>query len=152
MGDRRSRSARSLTATPRREKAPIRLEKETRRCRETTDRLQLLGQPQTANPAWVDLNRAVLDTLVLIGFATRQRSLEVGLELARDLPPVWGCEGPVRGEVTLLCMNAVRAMPQGGRLVVKTSRPAGESVRFEVRDDSPGGSLRLVATLPTQGA
>jgi len=36
------------------------LEQETRRCRETTDKLLLLGQPYAAKPVWVDLNRAVV--------------------------------------------------------------------------------------------
>lgn len=114
------------------------LEQETRRCRETTDKLLLLGQPYASKPVWVDLNRAVRDTLALLSFATRRQRVEVVTELAHDLPPVWGREGSLRGVVMNLCMNAVQAMGTGGHLAVRTSRLGEERVLLEVQDDGPG--------------
>jgi PAS domain S-box-containing protein len=114
------------------------LEQETRRCRETTDKLLLLGQPYVSKPVWVDLNRAVRDTLALLSFATRRQHVDVAMELASDLPPVWGREGGLRGVVMNLCMNAVQAMSGGGRLTVRTSRLGEERVLLEVQDDGPG--------------
>ena len=104
------------------------LEQETRRCRETTDKLLLLGQPYVSKPVWVDLNRAVRDTLALLSFATRRQRVEVATDLAPDLPPVWGREGGLRGVVMNLCMNAVQAMSGGGHLQVRTSRLGEERV------------------------
>ena len=114
------------------------LEQETRRCRETTDKLLLLGQPYASKPVWVDLNRAARDTLALLSFATRRQRIEAVAELAHDLPPVWGREGALRGVIMNLCMNAVQAMSVGGRLVVRTSRLGDERVILEVQDDGPG--------------
>ncbi len=114
------------------------LEQETRRCRETTDKLLLLGQPYSSKPVWVDLNRAVRDTLALLSFATRRQRIEVRTELAHDLPPVWGREGGLRGVVMNLCMNAVQAMGTGGHLDVRTNRLGEERVQLEVQDDGPG--------------
>jgi hypothetical protein len=114
------------------------LEQETRRCRDTTDKLLLLGQPYVSKPVWVDLNRAVRDTLALLSFATRRQRVEVATELAPDLPPVWGREGGLRGVVMNLCMNAVQAMSGGGHLVVRTTRLGSERVLLEVQDDGPG--------------
>jgi signal transduction histidine kinase len=114
------------------------LERETRRCRETTDKLLLLGQPYSSRPTWVDLNRAVQDTLTLLSFATRQQGIEVAAELAPPLSHVWGREIALRGVLMNLCMNAVQAMPEGGRLTVRTSACTGERVRLEVQDTGPG--------------
>ncbi len=114
------------------------LEQETRRCRETTDKLLLLGQPYAAKPVWVDLNRAVRDTLALLSFATRRQHIETTADLAADLPPVWGREGGLRGVVMNLCMNAVQAMGTGGHLAVRTARLGDDRVTLEVQDDGPG--------------
>ena len=114
------------------------LEQETRRCRETTDKLLLLGQPYVAKPVWVDLNRAARDTLALLSFATRRQRIEVSVDLAPDLPPVWGREGGLRGVAMNLCMNAVQAMAGGGHLMVRTSRQGDDRVVLVVEDDGPG--------------
>jgi PAS domain S-box-containing protein len=114
------------------------LEQETRRCRETTDKLLLLGQPYVAKPVWVDLNRAVRDTLALLSFATRRQRIDVEVDLAADLPPVWGREGGLRGVVMNLCMNAVQAMATGGGLRVATSRLGDDRVTMVVTDTGPG--------------
>jgi len=60
------------------------------------------------------------------------------MELAADLPPVWGREGSLRGVVMNLCMNAVQAMTGGGRLLVRTSRLGDDRVVLVVQDDGPG--------------
>jgi PAS domain S-box-containing protein len=114
------------------------LEQETRRCRETTDKLLLLGQPYASKPVWVDVNRAARDTLALLSFATRRQRIEVNADLAPDLPPVWGREGALRGVLMNLCMNAVQAMAHGGHLAVRTLRLGEERVVLEVQDDGPG--------------
>lgn len=113
------------------------LERETRRCRETTDKLLLLGQPLSTHPGWVDLNKAVADTLALLRFATRKQGIHPTLELHPDLPRVWGRESALRGMLMNLCMNAVQAMADGGSLTVRTAF-VGDRVRIVVEDDGPG--------------
>ncbi|MCC6649529.1 MAG: PAS domain-containing protein [Candidatus Eisenbacteria bacterium] len=114
------------------------LEQETRRCRETTDKLLLLGQPYATKPVWVDLNRAARDTLALLSFATRRQRILVRAELTDDLPSLWGREGAIRGVLMNLCMNAVQAMANGGQLTVRTLRLGEDRVLLEVEDDGPG--------------
>ncbi len=114
------------------------LEQETRRCRETTDKLLLLGQPYATKPVWVDLNRAARDTLALLSFATRRQRVLVRAELVEDLPQIWGREGALRGVLMNLCMNAVQAMSNGGQLTLRTLRLGDDRVLLEVEDDGPG--------------
>ena len=114
------------------------LEQGVRRCRETTDKLLLLGQPYTSRPVWVDLNHAVRDTLALLSFATRRQHIEVSADLAPDLPQVWGRESALRGVLMNLCLNAVQAMSSGGHLRVATARVGDDRAAVRVEDDGPG--------------
>ena len=122
------------------------LEQETRRCSETTDKLLLLGQQHSSRPVWIDLNRASLDTLALLRFATRKQGIVVHTQLTDGLPPVWGREGALRGTLMNLCLNAVQAMPAGGNMVLRT-RASAEHVTYEVEDDGPGISLEHLARI-----
>lgn len=114
------------------------LEQGVRRCRDTTDKLLLLGHPYTSRPVWVDLNHAVRDTLALLSFATRRQHIEVAAELEGDLPQVWGRESALRGVLMNLCLNAVQAMSHGGRLRVASRRLGDDRVELRVEDDGPG--------------
>jgi len=114
------------------------LEQGARRCRDTTDKLLLLGQPYTSRPVWVDLNHAVRDTLALLSFATRRQHIEVTAELDPGLPHVWGREAALRGVLMNLCLNAVQAMSNGGRLRVSTVRIGDDRVGIRIEDDGPG--------------
>ena len=46
--------------------------------------------------------------------------IETSLDLAPDLPPIMAAEGEIREALTNLVFNAVDAMPQGGRLTIRT--------------------------------
>jgi signal transduction histidine kinase len=54
-----------------------------------------------------------------------------------DLPEIWAKEGAIRSICMNLMMNAVQAMPGGGRLEVATRRD-GEHIRIEITDTGPG--------------
>jgi len=74
---------------------------------------------------------------------TMQRGVVVTVEtdLAPDLPPILGVESELREALINLVFNAVDAMPDGGRLTVRTkSDPGGPSdaVRVEVADTGVG--------------
>ena len=113
------------------------LEREVTRCRETTDKLMLLAQPYSTEPAWFDLNQAVKDTLSLLGHQMRKQQIEAVEELDLDLPPIWARNSSMRGVCMNLMMNAVQAMPKGGRLTVRTRRH-GRGVRLHVEDTGHG--------------
>jgi signal transduction histidine kinase len=113
------------------------LEREARRCRETTDKLMLLAQPVQTAPTHMDMNAAVRDTLSLLNFMMRQQKIRVVETLEPSLPPVWARASGIRGVCMNLMLNAVQAMPQGGTLTVLTRRE-GEGVAIEVADSGPG--------------
>jgi PAS domain S-box-containing protein len=129
----------SLDASDRAEASDIlgMLESATLRCGETTDKLLLLAQPNQKAPAWVDLNRVVEDTVSLLGYLMRRNGVEAELLLADDLPNVWGRDSGLRGVVMNLCLNAVQAMGNGGRLAIRTAA-VPDGIALVVDDSGPG--------------
>jgi PAS domain S-box-containing protein len=113
------------------------LEREVSRGRETTEKLMMLAQPSSAQPAWVDMNQAVNDTLSLLDYQMRKQGIEAAPDLDPDLPPVWARDSSLRGVCMNVMMNAVHAMPNGGRLTVRTAR-GGRGVILEVADTGHG--------------
>jgi len=113
------------------------LEREVHRCRDTTDKLMLLAQPYSTQPAWFDLNEAVRDTLSLLSHQMRKQGIEPEERLDPDLPPIWARHSSLRGVCMNLMMNAVQAMPNGGRLTVRTAR-GGVGVRLIIEDTGVG--------------
>jgi len=113
------------------------IERETQRCTETTEKLLLLAQPYRATSAWVDLNRAVRDTLSLLNYQMSKQGIAVVQDLDPAAPPVWARESGIRGVCMNLLMNAVQALRDGGMVTVRT-RYAGSTVTLEIADTGPG--------------
>lgn len=113
------------------------LDREVHRCRDTTDKLMLLAQPYSAQPAWFDLNEAVRDTLSLLSHQMRKQGIEAEERLDPDLPPIWARHSSMRGVCMNLMMNAVQAMPNGGRLTVRSAR-GGAGVMLTIEDTGVG--------------
>jgi len=114
------------------------LERSIRRCRETTDKLLLLAQPYRLAADWVDLNRAIRDTLTLLSYQMRKQGIEARDELDAELPKIWARESALRGVCMNLCMNALQAMPTGGTLTVRSRRDGAAGITFEVADTGVG--------------
>ena len=114
------------------------LERETRRCRQITDKLMLLAQPYSTAPVWVDLNRAADDTLQLLRYQMQKQSIASRADLADDLPVIWAKETAARSVCMNIMMNAVQAMPKGGTLSVRTRRSGTAAVLLEISDTGPG--------------
>lgn len=113
------------------------LMREVTRCRETTDKLMLLAQPYSVQPAWFDMNAAVKDTLSLLLHQMRKQGIEAVEDLDPGLPAIWARHSSMRGVCMNLMMNAVQAMPQGGRLTVRT-KVGGPGVILQVEDTGAG--------------
>jgi signal transduction histidine kinase len=113
------------------------LEREVHRCRDTTDKLMLLAQPVSTQPEWFDLNEAMRDTLSLLSHQMRKQGIEAEERLDPDLPPIWARNSSMRGVCMNLMMNAVQAMPNGGRLTVHSTR-GGAGVIFTIEDTGVG--------------
>ena len=93
--------------------------------------------PTTLNLQAVALRECVEDVL----FWTRKEAKSAGIDIETRIPgglPMLRADPAQLKQVLLnLVVNALHAMPGGGRLVI-AAVPAGESVRIEVRDSGTG--------------
>jgi CheY-like chemotaxis protein/anti-sigma regulatory factor (Ser/Thr protein kinase) len=64
--------------------------------------------------------------------------IDLQLELGQNLPPVAGIESELREALVNLVFNAVDAMPEGGKLIIRTKASTQEQVDVEVADTGVG--------------
>jgi PAS domain S-box-containing protein len=98
------------------------------------------GSPQQS----IDLNRVIEQVIEL----TRARwqtipqergvTVEMQTELAPDLPPVLGSEAEIRDALLNIVLNAVDAMPKGGRIICRSRVIDTHEIRVEVIDTGSG--------------
>lgn len=88
-------------------------------------------------PRRLDVNRVARRTLELLR-ATLPKSIEITAELSESELPVLADEMQLQQVLMNLCLNARDAMPQGGRLLVRTEADAGPWVHLSVADDGEG--------------
>ncbi|MFA5140223.1 MAG: ATP-binding protein [Elusimicrobiota bacterium] len=94
-------------------------------------------KPFSFKPA--DLRAVVGELLDHLRLKCEQQHIELGLEAARDLPPVELDVQHVKGALLNLLMNAVEAMPKGGSLTVGLASSDG---RVSIRVADTGGGVR----------
>ena len=85
----------------------------------------------------LDINKVIQETLALLEPMLKASRVSLNLQLAEELPHVWGNSGKLQQVFMNLLVNARDAMPKGGELTVATERENG-SVRVEVCDTGIG--------------
>ena len=88
-------------------------------------------------PKPLDLNEVVRKEAELLSRTTLQR-VEVELALEEGLPKVLGDSSSISNALMNLCVNALDAMPGGGRLTLATQRGAEGQVHLAVTDTGQG--------------
>jgi signal transduction histidine kinase len=112
------------------------------RIERTAKRVQAFAQPRGIKLESTDVNAAVESTLAVLGTAHGPR-IKIGTEL-RDVPPVQGDPYTLQEVLFNLCTNALAAMPNGGRLTLRTLALGSKdedqmgSVAIEVADTGIG--------------
>ena len=91
----------------------------------------------TPEPAPVDVREVCRRVIQLLSYAAMKARVEIAFEGDSGLPPVWGVPDRLQQAVLNLVLNAIQAMPQGGRIALQTSAADG-LVRVSVTDTGPG--------------
>jgi nitrogen fixation negative regulator NifL len=88
----------------------------------------------------VDVNSLVEAALELLGYGLRTADVTVILDLALDLPPVWGESDQLHQVLTNLIINAQQATQEiePPRELRISTRREGSTVRLDVVDNGPG--------------
>ena len=92
----------------------------------------------------VSIQSVVDDALRLLRHDRRMRRVEVVTDFHPDAAPVFMVEDHLIQVILNLLLNAVDAMPEGGRLTIEI-RPSGEQVALRVRDTGVGMDRSVLA-------
>ena len=113
--------------------------RESERLNETIKSFLAYARPQSVTTRRFDFRRAVNETALLLQHSPESAD---GHHIQVDVPstPVWfdADEGQMRQVVWNLATNGIRAMPDGGNLVVGVQREEPGSVALSVRDEGVG--------------
>jgi PAS domain S-box-containing protein len=90
--------------------------------------LLTFAQERAAEHKAIDLNMLVSDLMKMM-VNTFPRSIAFALDLDPGLPAVYGDQTQVEQALLNLALNARDAMPEGGRLTIRTARISGEDLR-----------------------
>lgn len=88
-------------------------------------------------PAAVDVREVCRRVLQLLSYAAMKSKVEILLEGDEDLPRVLGVPDRLQQAVLNLVLNAIQAMPHGGKVTLRTAVSSGV-VRVTVTDTGPG--------------
>ena len=95
----------------------------------------------------VDLNRVLEDTLQLLEPQFRLANVEIARDYSQELPRVQGNAGKLQQVFTNLLLNARDAIPDGGRITLRTVADERDSINVEVRDTGIGIAPENVARI-----
>ena len=113
--------------------------RESERLNDTIKSFLAYARPRRISSRRFDLRRAVNDTALLLRHSPESGD---GHQIRVDVPapPVWfeADEGQIRQVVWNLATNGIRAMPNGGALVLGVQAEEAGSVMLSVRDEGVG--------------
>ncbi|MFQ5824453.1 MAG: PAS domain S-box protein [bacterium] len=97
----------------------IRIEKSATQARDLTQQLLSFSRRQVLKPKLLNMNQTIEDLSKMLKRIIGE-DIELKTELAPKLAPVWADPGQLQQMLMNLCVNARDAMPQGGKLMIKT--------------------------------
>lgn len=105
-------------------------------------RVRALARKTVSEPERVDLNEAIREVLALAQGEARRHKAALHMELAHELPPVWGDRVQLQQVVLNLIINGIEAMSgvedRARELVIRTQRGDGPQVHVTVHDTGVG--------------
>lgn len=129
--------AKQISGDEQKTKLLEKIAKQTFRASEIVNSLLNFSRTSTTDYVDVDLNRVVKETATLIEHQLQKTGVQVRLNLGATSPQIRGNFGKLQQVFLNLFINARDAMPEGGKLTVRTWSEAG-FVHIEVADTGHG--------------
>lgn len=128
--------AEKITDTETKEKDIKVIEDEIERVNQIINRFLDFARPKQPQFSPVDINQILEQTINLISGEVKEQNVVLNKELSSLLPIQ--ADGKQMKQVFLnLFLNAIQAMPEGGKLRIKTDLK-GQSIRIEIQDEGMG--------------
>lgn len=107
------------------------------RCKSITNGLLDFSRTRASQQMPVNMSEVINSAARLLSHQRRGEAVEIHVEAAKDLALIAGDEGQLQQAVIALSTNAIDAMPEGGRLTLRTRNEDGH-VLVEVSDTGVG--------------
>ncbi len=113
------------------------IEDETDRLLRMTGEFLSFAKPRPPSKASVDLNQLIKSVLEFVANQAAKANVRLTPQFDRGLPSVYADAEQIKQVLLNLILNAIRAMPEGGKIEVGSRRQA-ETVEMFVRDYGVG--------------
>jgi len=111
---------------------------EAKRCERLVQELLEFGRPKNGEFALIDIKEIVVKTLELVQSRAAKSSVETVMEIAEDLPRIQADAQQLQQVLLNLCLNAIDAMPKGGKLTLGAVIDTGRRLNITVADSGYG--------------
>jgi len=97
------------------------IEREAMRCKKLVGDLLTFSRVGKTDKEEIDINELIENTLTLIGAQARVKAVEIVKEYDENLPRIMVNKNQIQQVIVNLCNNAIDAMPEGGKITIKTA-------------------------------
>ncbi|MGB9640281.1 MAG: cache domain-containing protein [Anaerolineales bacterium] len=111
---------------------------ESLRCKNIVAALLNFARQTQVNAQPTNLNQLIQDVVEVEKNHPRYQNIEIELNLDPELPQIQADQAQIREVLINLTNNAVDAMSEGGKLILRTYRASTDYVAFDVQDTGKG--------------
>jgi signal transduction histidine kinase len=115
----------------------VKIVKSTLYAREVIKKILLFSRQSQPHKGTVNLNRLIEEWMDFFEFRCKQNQIEIVLTMDQNLPAITGDPSQLNQVLINLAVNAIHAMPHGGRLTITTGVEQG-AVYLKVQDTGTG--------------
>lgn len=126
------------------------IEREALRCKNLVQDLLTFSRATVSDRVPMDINTAIEGALSLVKAQARMKQIEIRLNLAVDLPHIYGNRNKVQQIIINLASNAIDAMDTGGVLTIETVLVQGVPISWvalKVIDNGQGIPAEVVSKI-----
>ncbi len=117
------------------------------RCRTITHRLLGFARRMDVEIRDIDVNDVLQEVLGFLEREALHRGVQIQLELDAELPAIASDRGQLQQVFLNILNNALEAMPEGGKVVIRSWRPDEEHVSVSIEDNGSGMSQETMKHL-----
>jgi two-component system, NtrC family, sensor kinase len=114
------------------------IERESQRCGNLMRNLLTFARQTSPNRQPADLHTLVADALGLVRHRAELQGIGIATNFEEPLPELLCDADQIRQVILALMVNAVEAMPAGGRLEIEAKRARGAKLQLRVKDTGEG--------------
>jgi two-component system NtrC family sensor kinase len=114
--------------------------KSIRRCRDITHRMLGFARRMDVSYEELDINEVLVDTLTFLDQEAKHRGVVIDRQFDESLPRILSDRGQLQQVFLNILNNALAAVPDDGRIEVKTGEASPENLAISFRDNGCGMS------------